>query len=103
MRTYDDGPFGPRICYEANTGTSTKSADDYATEIKTAMDGVKAIAEQALGEAKTNGVVAVKTKEAADEALLKIGGLNAEMASLQQKIVARGDGGGDEVKTFGEQ
>jgi HK97 family phage major capsid protein len=103
MKSYDDGPFGPRPCYEANTGTGTKSAEDLAGEVKNALDDVRSVAKEALAEAKTNGATSRAIAEKADEALLKIAAQNAEFATLQQKLATRGAGGGNEVKTFGER
>jgi HK97 family phage major capsid protein len=93
---------GPRILFE-KPESSMKSAEDLANDVKSALDGVRAVAEQALGEAKTSGALTKSTTEKADEALVKIGGLNAELATLQQRLVARGDGVGEAVKTFGDK
>lgn len=94
--------IGPRILFE-KPESGTKSAEDYANDVKAALDGVREIAQEALGQAKTSGVLTKTTVEKADEALLKIGGLNAEMQTLQQKLVARGDGAGQEMKSFGDR
>lgn len=102
---------GPRICLappgEGGEGGGTKSVTDLAAEIKSdhqkAFDKVKEIAEQALGEAKSSGVVANKTKEAADEALLKMNGLTEQIATLEQKLARRPGEGSDRPKSIGEQ
>jgi HK97 family phage major capsid protein len=88
--------------------TENKSAAELAAEIKTehqkAFDKVKEIAEQAIGEAKSSGELARKTKEAADEALVKMNTLGEQLAELGQKVARAAENGEqDRVKTVGEQ
>jgi HK97 family phage major capsid protein len=98
----------PQIVYEKPEGGGTKSAEDLAVEVKAgfdkALDTVRSLAEQALGEAKSNGAVATATKERADEALIKMNGLNEELFTIKQRLATRGAGGtGVATKSFGEQ
>lgn len=87
--------------------TDNKSAAELAAEIKAehkqAVDAVKAIAEEALGKAKSGEELANSLKEKADEALLKMNGLTEQVAEIEQKLAR---GGGDEKeaqKSIGEQ
>ncbi|WP_425502623.1 phage major capsid protein [Pelagibacterium limicola] len=95
MRAPDHGP------------ETTKSAAELAIEIKAehqkAVDAVKAIAEEALGKAKSGEELATSLKEKADEALLKMNGLAEQVADIEQKM-ARGGGSGEEAeKSIGQQ
>lgn len=85
----------------------TKTPEEWATDIKTAYDAalakVKEVAEQALGEAKASGQLASKTKEDADEALLKMGALQEQLGSLEQKLLEGSANRGQRSKTIGEQ
>lgn len=87
--------------------TDNKSAAELAAEIKAehkqAVDAVKAIAEDALGKAKSGEELTNTLKEKADEALLKMNGLTEQVAEIEQKL-ARGGGNAPETqKSFGEQ
>ncbi len=87
--------------------TDNKSAAELAAEIKAdhkqAVDAVKAIAEEALGKAKSGEALTTSLKEKADEALLKMNGLTAQLAEIEQKM-ARGGGNEPELrKSIGEQ
>ncbi|MGO4815908.1 phage major capsid protein, partial [Cupriavidus sp. 2MCAB6] len=88
-------------------GLEGKSVDELAAEVKKmvdkALDKVKEVADSAVSEAKESGKLASKTKETADEALLKFNGLNEQLAELQQKLAKREKGGGDEAKSLGDQ
>lgn len=90
------------------SGHPTKSVAEMATEIKAAhekaFDSVKAIAEEALGKAKSGEALTTSLKEKADEALLKMNGLTEQVADLEQKLAA-GGGAGDaaEQKSIGQQ
>lgn len=84
-----------------------KSVTELAIEIKAeqkqALDAVKAIAEEALGKAKSGEALTTSLKEKADEALIKMNGLTEQFAELEQKM-ARGGGSDDEPhKTLGKQ
>lgn len=81
-----------------------KSAAELAAETKSAFDkaieGVKAIAEEALGKAKAGEQVGEDFKARADEALNSVNGLRARVEEMEQKN-ARDGGGSEEKKTFG--
>ncbi|MBI1621495.1 phage major capsid protein [Aquamicrobium zhengzhouense] len=87
--------------------TENKSAAEMAAEIKAdqqrAVDAVKAIAEEALGKAKTGEKLTTSLKEKADEALLKMNGLTEQVAELEQKMARGGNADPEEQKSFGEQ
>lgn len=83
-----------------------KSAAELAAETKAAVDkavdSVKAIAEEALGKAKSGEELASSVKEKADEALLNVNGLRARLDDLEQKAAREGTEA-DEAKSFGER
>ncbi|MBK1793368.1 phage major capsid protein [Devosia sp. WQ 349] len=88
-------------------GGPSKTAAQLAAEVKSefqqSLDKVKEIAETALGEAKKSGEISTSIKTQADEALIKMNGLNEQLSQLEQRV-AEGAGGGDErAKSFGEQ
>ncbi len=107
LMAFSSGLRGLRIALAPDDGTGTKSAVELAAEIKAdhqrAFDKVKEVAEKALGEAKTAGGVAEKTKEAADEALIKMNGLAEQISTLEQKLARRPGDGDDRPKSLGEQ
>lgn len=86
--------------------STEKTAAELATEIKSdfakAHDAVKAIAEEALGKAKSNETLSTTLKEKADEALTKLSALNEQVSALEQKA-ARVPGQPERRKSFGEQ
>lgn len=88
-------------------GSSTKSVADMAAEIKAehkqAVDAVKAIAEEALGKAKSGEELSTSLKEKADEALLKMNGLTEQVAEIEQKLARGGGGDNESQKSLGEQ
>lgn len=101
--------FGaPRVVFDKPSDQgSTKSVAEMATEIKAehkqAVDAVKAIAEEALGKAKSGEQLTTSLKEQADAALIKMNGLTESLADIEQKL-ARTSGQGDEAqKSLGEQ
>ena len=83
-----------------------KSAADLAAETKAAVDkavdGVKALAEEALGKAKAGEALTEDLKAKADEALTEVNGLRAKLDEFEQRA-AREGAGGDEAKSFGER
>lgn len=84
----------------------TKSAAELAAETKAAVDkavdGVKAIAEEALGKAKNGEELGQANKEKADELLVTLNGLRSKLDDLEQK--AAREGAQPEVeKSFGER
>lgn len=68
-----------------------KTISELAEEVKTAhakaFDSVREIAEKALSEAQKNNAVTEKTKQAADEALIKMNELGEELRSVEQQLV----------------
>jgi len=85
-----------------------KSAAELAAEIKAdhqkAFDKVKEIADEALGKAKSGEELSNSIKEKADEALLKMNGLTAQVAEIEQKLARSGnEDDKDGEKSFGEQ
>lgn len=84
-----------------------KTAEQLAGEVKAAfqqsLDQVKALAESALGEAKKSGEISNSIKEQADEALIKMNGLNEQLAQLEQRVAEGAGGGAEKAKSFGEQ
>lgn len=86
--------------------SENKSAAELAAETKAAVDkaveSVKAVAEEALGKAKSGEALAADLKEKADEALLNVNALRAKLDDLEQKA-AREGAGEEEAKTFGER
>jgi len=87
--------------------TETKSAAELAAEIKAdhqrAVDAVKSIAEEALGKATAGETLATSLKEKADEALIKMNGLNEQVAEMAQKLARADFGGREGAKSFGQQ
>lgn len=99
-------PFGPRIMFAPEDGGGSKTAAQLADEIKAAnqkaVDEVKAIAEEALGKAKSGETISQALKEKADEALLKMNALAEQVAQVEQKM-ARGGDTPEPKKSYGEQ
>lgn len=89
------------------TGTGVKSVADLAAEIKAdhqkSIDKVKEIAEKALADARSAGGVAEKTKEAADEALIKMNALGEQLATLEQKLARKPGDGDGKPQSVGEK
>lgn len=85
----------------------TKTAEQLATEIKAAhaksLDEVRAIAEQAVAEAKRGVDMTTAMKEKADEGLLVTNELKAQLTEIEQKLARRGQPERqDERKSLGE-
>jgi HK97 family phage major capsid protein len=87
--------------------SETKTAEQLAGEVKAAfeksLDAVKGIAEEALGKAKSGEALTQGVKEKADEALLKMNGLQEQLAELEQKLARAGDGTKEAEKTVGQR
>jgi HK97 family phage major capsid protein len=85
----------------------TKSVAELAAEIKAAhadaTDKVKAIAEDALGRAKAGETLGAAAKQAADEALVKMNELQAQMDTLAQKAARQGGADDAPERSLGEQ
>src|ERR1051325_10821333 len=86
--------------------TEQKSVAEMATEIKTAfqqsLDAIKAIAEEALGKAKSGEGLTETAKGTADEALTKMNTLKGQFDEFEQKM-ARGGDHREAAKSLGEQ
>jgi HK97 family phage major capsid protein len=98
---------GPMVTFAPDDDQGQKSVADLAKDIKAehqkAFDSVKEIAEKAVAEAKASGEIAGKTKEAADEALLKMNTLGEQVAEMEQKLSRNPSGEPERRKSIGEQ
>ncbi|PWE26995.1 phage major capsid protein [Pararhodobacter marinus] len=85
----------------------TKTAEQLAAEFKAAnekaIDQVKALAEDALGRAKAGEKLTETLKTDADEALIKMNELGAQVTELAQKLARGGGDGKAEAKSIGTQ
>lgn len=85
--------------------TETKSVAELAAETKTAFEAkhneVKAIAEQALEEAKRGIPMSETAKELADQALTALNEAKSRMDELEQKLDRRGNGEDEQFQTAG--
>ncbi|MFG1465246.1 phage major capsid protein [Xanthobacter sp. DSM 24535] len=101
--------IGPRICFDRpNEGQTTKSAEQLAADVteqfKKSFDAVKEIAEKALTEAGKGVTMSTSLKEKADEALLKMNGLQEQVAAYEQQMAQALRGGAEaEEKSLGQQ
>lgn len=77
-------------------------ADQVKKKFDSALDAVKAIAEEALGKAKNGEELSTSIKEKADEALIKMNGLNEQVAEIQQKLDRVRGGDDSDRKSAGE-
>lgn len=84
-----------------------KTAAELAAEIKAehekSIEKVKAIAEDALGKAKSGEELVQSFKEQADEALLKMNELTEQVSGLEQKVARFRDGDPEQRKSLGQQ
>lgn len=98
--------FGPRITLdrpqEGGNRTAIELAAEVKAEFKVSLDAVKAIAEEALGKAKSGEVLTTSFKEKIDENLLKMNGLMEQVADFEQKLARGGNDNPDEVKSLGQ-
>ncbi len=87
-------------------GNGHPTPEQLASQVKakfdSALDAVKIIADEALGKAKSGEELTNSLKEKADDALLKLNGLNEQMAELEQKMARGAKGGDDAQKSAGE-
>ena len=87
--------------------TENKSVAELAAETKTAFEAkhneVKAIAEQALEEAKRGIPMSETAKELADQALTALTAAKARMDEMEQRIDRRGGGEDERFQTAGER
>ena len=82
---------------------SEVTIDQLAQELRTQIDGVKAIAEEFKGKAAHNDTISAGAKQSADEALTKMNELAAQVQELEQKAARRGDDKPHEIKSLGQQ
>ena len=78
--------------------------ENLATAMKKAVDDVKAIGEDIVGKHAAGEKVSQGLKEQADDLLIKMNGLTAQVEEVEKKL-ARGGGGGEDQrqKSLGEQ
>ena len=82
---------------------SEVTIDQLAQELRTQIDGVKAIAEEFKGKAAHNDTISAGAKQSADEALTKMNELAAQVQELEQKAARRGEDKPQEIKSLGQQ
>lgn len=84
----------------------TKSAAELAVEMKAALDksldGVRALAEEAIGKAKAGEALTNGIKEKADEALTGMGAIRAQLVEIEQKMARGGDHQPEQTKSAGQ-
>lgn len=84
----------------------TKTAAQLAAETKaafdTALDKVREIATEAKGKAEAGESLTASLKEKADEALVGMNALKAQLTEIEQKMARSGIEAGDEAKLAGE-
>jgi HK97 family phage major capsid protein len=84
-----------------------KTAEQLAAEVKTlfkeSLDKVKEVAEEALGKAKAGEVLSSSLTQKADEALVKMNGLQEQVAEMEQKLARAKNAGETAEKTLGQQ
>lgn len=99
--------FAPRVVFDKpnDQGVDIQAlALQIKTDQKQAVDAVKAIAEEALGKAKSGEALSTSIKEKADEALLKMNGLTEQIAEIEQKMARiKGRDDADAPKSIGDQ
>lgn len=85
-------------------GSAAEMALKIKKDFNDAHDKVKEIAEKALAESEKGVTLSNSVKEKADEALIKMNGLQEQVAQIEQQL-ARGNPGGDDAqqKSLGEQ
>jgi len=95
----------PRVVFD-KPDDMPSSVATLAAEIKgeftKSLDKVKEIAETAIGEAKKSGEISTSVKEQADEALIKMNGINEQLSQLEQRVAEGTGGGAERAKSFGE-
>jgi HK97 family phage major capsid protein len=83
-----------------------KSAAVLAAETKAAfekaLDGVREIATEAKGKAESGEKLSLSLKEKADEALVGMNAIKAQLTDLEQKMARQGDGAPEERKSPGD-
>lgn len=103
-------PRGPRLCFGPETGAgSGETAEQMAIKVKAQFDEsisqAREIAERALHDAKDSRELSTKTKETADEALLKMNGFGQQLATIEQHMaqIAKEGEAGRNTKSLGQR
>ena len=86
-----------------NEMTPEQLAMQVKAEFDTALSAVRELAEKGISEAAASGKMVADTATKADEALVKLNGLMARHTDLEQKLLERGGGSPERVKSLGEQ
>ena len=101
----------PRVAFDKpdGGGSGGQTVDQLAAEIQSKFDKqfgeIKDIATDALGKVKAGETLTQRTKEKADEALLKLNDLSKikeQVAELMQKLAEGDKGATEQVKSLGE-
>lgn len=83
-----------------------KTPAELAVEVKAALDksldGVRALAEEAIGKANAGEALTKSLKEKADEALTGMGAIRAQLTEIEQKMARGGDHQPEAVKSAGQ-
>lgn len=83
-----------------------KTPAELAVEVKAALDksldGVRALAEEAIGKANAGETLTKSLKEKADEALTGMGAIRAQLTEIEQKMARGGDHQQEAVKSAGQ-
>jgi len=98
--------IGPRILFDKpnDQGVDIEALAKEVTEkFKKSFDEVKQIAEKAVADAKKGIDMAEGEKAKADEALIKMNGLQAQVTEIEQKLARSTKAEDDKPKSFGEQ
>lgn len=83
-----------------------KTPAELAVEVKAALDksldGVRALAEEAIGKANAGEALTKSLKEKADEALTGMGAIRAQLTEIEQKMARGGDHQPEAIKSAGQ-
>jgi HK97 family phage major capsid protein len=98
------GRYGRKDAGGAGGASAEKDFSEATRQLKTATDEVRRFAEQANTEIKNLGKLTTDTAAKADDALLKLGEVNARLAEAEQKMSRRGGADGAvEQKSMGQR
>ena len=84
-------------------GSAAEMAVKIKKDFNDAHDKVKEIAEKALAESEKGVTLSNSVKEKADEALIKMNGLQEQVAQIEQQLARGGGEDGNAEKSLGEQ
>lgn len=83
-----------------------KTPAELAVEVKAALDksldGVRALAEEAIGKANAGEALTKSLKEKADEALTGMNAIRAQLTEIEQKMARGGDHQPEAIKSAGQ-